>query len=153
MISIRLRLLNPADVVKNALTKDGWTITEDPLYISFGGVELYVDLGAEKIIGAEKEGQKIAVEIKSFVGTSTIHEFHTALGQYLNYRLALEEQNPERTLYLAIPEDTYLGFFTLQFGQTVIERFQLKLIVYHIEKEEIVQWVHKTDTENSSNRF
>lgn len=133
------------DVVKNALTKDGWTITDDPLHISFGGVDFYVDLGAEKIIGAEKEGRKIAVEIKSFLGTSTTHEFHLALGQYLNYRLVLEEQDPERILYLAIPNDTYLGFFTLQFGRTAIERFQLKLIVYHIEKEEIVQWVNKTD--------
>jgi len=134
------------------LTKDGWTITEDPLYITFGGVDFYVDLGAERIIGAEKEGQKIAVEIKSFAGTSTIYEFHTALGQYLNYRLALEEQDPERTLYLAIPRDTYFGFFTLRFGRTALERFQLKLIVYHIEKEEIVQWINGTDTENSSNK-
>ncbi len=139
------------NVVRNALTKNGWTITDDPLYISFGGVGFYVDLGAEKIIGAEKEGQKIAVEVKSFSGTSTIYEFHTALGQYLNYHLALEEQDPERTLYLAIPEDTYFGFFTLQFGLRAIERFKLKLIVYHIEEEEIVQWVNETDIENSSN--
>jgi len=140
------------DVVKNALTKDGWTITDDPLYVSFGGVDFYVDLGAEKIIGAEKEGRKIAVEVKSFVGTSTTHEFHTALGQYLNYRLALEEQDQERTLYLAIPEDTYLGFFTSQFGQRAINRFKLKLIAYHIEEEEITRWVSETDIENSSNK-
>ncbi len=40
--------------VKNALVKDGWNITHDPLFVQFGGVDVYVDLGAEKIIGAEK---------------------------------------------------------------------------------------------------
>ncbi|PSN15187.1 hypothetical protein C7293_08370 [filamentous cyanobacterium CCT1] len=35
------------DAVKGALEKDGWTITHDPLFISFGGVKMYVDLGAE----------------------------------------------------------------------------------------------------------
>jgi hypothetical protein len=68
-----------------------------------GGVEMYVDLGAEKIIAAEKDGQKIAVEIKSFIGPSNISEFHTAIGQFINYRVALEEQYPDRTLYLAVP--------------------------------------------------
>ncbi len=76
------------DIVKNALIKEKWKITDDPLFIQYGGIDFYVDLGAEKIIAAEKEGQKIAVEIKSFVGTSIISEFHNALGQFMNYRLA-----------------------------------------------------------------
>lgn len=66
------------DAVKNALIKDGWTITDDPLYLSFGGVDLYVDLGAEKLIAAQKDEQKIAVEIKSFMQTSFTYEFHAA---------------------------------------------------------------------------
>jgi hypothetical protein len=64
------------DAVKNALVKEGWTITDDPLFLEFGGVDMYVDLGAEKLVAAEKDGQKIAVEIKSFVGASIISEFH-----------------------------------------------------------------------------
>ena len=36
------------DAVKNALIKEGWTITNDPLFIQFGGVDMYVDLGVEK---------------------------------------------------------------------------------------------------------
>jgi hypothetical protein len=57
-------------------------------------------LGAEKVIVAEKAGRKIAVEIKSFIGSSTLSEFHLALGQFLNYRYALEDIEPDRVLYL-----------------------------------------------------
>jgi hypothetical protein len=97
-------------VVKHALEKDGWTITHDPYYIKVGGVEMYIDLGAEAIVAAEKAGRKIAVEIKSFLGASSISEFHTALGQFFNYRLALEEKEPDRILYLAVPILTYNDF-------------------------------------------
>lgn len=128
------------DAVKNSLIKDGWKITHDPLFIQFGGVELYIDLGAEEIIAAEKDGQKIAVEIKSFIAASVVAEFHKALGQFLNYRVALEDQDPDRILYLAVPLDTYKAFFTLEFSQIVIQRFQLRLIVYDVEKEVIVKW-------------
>jgi len=128
------------EAVKNALVKDGWTITHDPLSLSFGGVDLYIDLRAEKVIAAEREGQRIAVEIKSFSGPSLVSDFHTALGQFLNYRLALEAQDPERHLYLAIPLDTHAAFFTLPFVQSAIHRYQLKLLVYDGQSEEITQW-------------
>ncbi|NEO57720.1 MAG: hypothetical protein F6K54_34445 [Okeania sp. SIO3B5] len=76
--------------VKNALIKDGWSITHDPLSIRFGGVDISIDLGAEQLIGAEKDNQNIAVEIKSFLPkSSAISEFHTALGKFINYRAAL----------------------------------------------------------------
>ena len=60
--------------VKNALIKDGWTITDDPLALTYEDATVFVDLGAERIIGAERDGEKIAVEIKSFVGRSAIHD-------------------------------------------------------------------------------
>jgi hypothetical protein len=82
------------DAVRHALEKDGWLITHDPYYMKVGGVEMYIDLGSEAVLAAERNGEKIAVEIKSFLGTSTISEFHTALGQFINYQLALEEKNP-----------------------------------------------------------
>lgn len=115
------------DAVKNALIKEGWTITNDPLFLQFGGVDLYVDLGAEKMLAAQKDNQKIAVEIKSFLGDSTITEFHQALGQLLNYRLILKRQEPERILYLAVPLDIYESFFKLEFTQLAIADYQLKL--------------------------
>nr|WP_199290827.1 XisH family protein [Anabaena sp. FACHB-1250] len=130
------------DVVKNALIKEGWTITNDPLFIQFGGVDLYVDLGAEKMLAAQKDNEKIAVEIKIFLGDSTISDFHQALGQLLNYRLILRRQEPERILYLAVPFDIYESFFKLEFTQIAIIDYQLKIIVYNIDEEVISQWIN-----------
>jgi hypothetical protein len=129
------------DVVKIALQKEGWRITHDPLTIRIEGIaDMYIDLGAQKLIAAERNEQKIAVEVKSFIGTSTISEFHTALGQFINYRYALEVQEPERVLYLAVPLNAYNDFFTKSFIQSVIERSQVNLLVYDVETEGIVRW-------------
>lgn len=129
------------DTVKVALQKDGWLITDDPLHIRVGGIiDMYIDLGAEKVIAAQKADQKIAVEIKSFIGASTISDFHLAIGQFTNYRYALEDEEPDRILYLAIPQNTYSDFFKLPFIQSVVQRSQIKLLVYDIQQEEIVQW-------------
>ena len=106
--------------VKQALTKDGWTITNDPLTIRIDRVKLEIDLGAEKVFAAEKNGQKIAVEVKSFINPSAINDFHNALGQFLNYRLALHMTESNRTLYLAVPIDIFNTFFQERFTQAVI---------------------------------
>ena len=90
------------NAVKTALEHDGWTITHDPLALEFGLGSLYVDLGAERVIAAERKNEKIAVEVKSFLSGSAVSEFHTALGQYLNYRLLMKEQYPEYKLYLGL---------------------------------------------------
>jgi len=84
---------------------------------------------------------KIAVEIKSFIGESDISTFHTALGQYLNYCQALEEIEPERIVYLAIPYETYQDFFQLSFIQRALRRYQVKLMIYDPKLEEIKQWI------------
>ena len=68
------------ETVKNPLIKDGWTITHDPLVLRWGTNDVYVDLGAEQLLAAEKRGQKIAVEIKSFVGRSDVDDLEKALG-------------------------------------------------------------------------
>ena len=129
------------DVVKQALKNEGWEITADPLRIQFLGVELRIDLGAERVIAADRNGEKIAVEIKSFLRSSAITDFHEALGQYIDYREGLAHVEPERLLFLAVPIVAYQTFFQLPFGQYMIGRYQLKLIVYHPEREEIVQWL------------
>jgi hypothetical protein len=128
------------DVVKRALQKDGWTITDDPLFLRFGGLEMYIDLGAERIFAAERDNEKIAVEVKSFVAPSTAIEFSTALGQFLKYQLALEAVEADRLLYLAIPMDTYRDFFTLELPRLLVERYRVHLIVYDPEEEVITQW-------------
>lgn len=127
-------------VVKTALQKEGWSITADPLEIRWGSVEMYIDLGAEKVIGAERNGEKIAVEVKSFLGQSAVYEFHLALGQFINYRAVLQQQEADRILYLAIPSDTFDTFFNLPFTQAVVQQNQMKLLVYDVDQEVIVTW-------------
>lgn len=128
--------------VKNALIKDNWKITHDPLTIRISeAVKLQIDLAAENAIAAERNNEKIAVEIKSFLGDSDISAFHTALGQYLNYCQALEEKEPYRKVFLAIPRETYRDFFQLPFIQRTLKRHQVKLLIYDPYAEEIKQWI------------
>ncbi|KOR32880.1 fatty-acid oxidation protein subunit alpha [Achromatium sp. WMS3] len=128
-------------VVKNALIKEGWKITHDPLSLRYGKTDFYIDLGAEKILAAEKEGKKIAVEIKSFLNDSVTYEFHAALGQFTNYRYVLEEIDPDRILYMAVPTHIYDSFFQSQFGQMVVRKSGIKIIAYNSEEEEIEKWI------------
>jgi hypothetical protein len=126
--------------VKIALEKLGWTITHDPLLLIEGEVSVQIDLGAEQLITAERDNQKIAVEIKTFGGDSNISQFHTALGQYLNYLELLEQKEPNRELLLAIPEDTYLEFFEIAFVRRIRKKYNLELLVYDPSNEVIIQW-------------
>lgn len=129
------------EVVKIALQKDGWQITHDPLLFNVGGVKMSIDLAAEKLIAAERENEKIAVEVKSFLEkSSAISEFHTALGQFINYRGALRRRDPERILYLAVPLTTYRTFFQLDFPKEMVEENRVKMIVYDVENEVIIEW-------------
>lgn len=60
----------------------------------------------------------------------------------MNYLDALSHVEPDRVLYLAVPIDAYEDFFLLPYGQHVIERYNLKLLVYVTTHEEIVAWIH-----------
>ena len=100
-----------------------------------------IDLGAEDLLGAERHGKEIAVEVKSFLASSSdITEFHRALGQFINYRSALRLVEPERILYLAVPETTYRSFFQLALPKSVIEENSVRLAIYDIAIQEIVLW-------------
>ena len=127
--------------VKRALEKDGWEITHDPYELRTGGVEMYIDIGAEQIIGADKGNDKIAVEVKSFISPSRVSDFHLAHGQFLDCRYALEDTDPERVLYLAVPRFVYQTFFSLAFIIRVVQRSQIKLLVYELEQETIEKWI------------
>ena len=129
------------DVVKVALEKEQWDITDDPLRLEVGGTKFEIDLGAEQLLAAERGADKIAVEIKTFLGDSPLTDYHAALGQFLNYRLALEISDPERILYLAIPVIAYEAFFKREFAQMSVERYQIKQIIYDPTQEVIVQWI------------
>lgn len=130
------------DTVVHALRADGWTITHDPLPLSYGGRDLYVDLGAEHLtLAAEKDHQKIAVEIKSFLGRSPIRELEEAVGQYQVYRSLLTEIEPDRRLYLAVARRVYEGLLAERFGQLIVTRLHLHLLVFDEQRERVVTWI------------
>ncbi len=126
--------------VRKALENDGWTITHDPYFLSAGDSDLLIDLGAESLLAATDGKVTIAVEIKSFVTSSDLSEFHRALGQYLNYQLALEDYDPERQLFLAIPVETHREFFCRELVRKAAERYDLRWIVFDPTNQTIVEW-------------
>jgi XisH protein len=128
------------DAVRAALEKENWVITDDPMKFQYGGVKFRIDLSADRLLAAERENEKIAVEVKSFLNVSPLTDFHQALGQFQNYRSALRKVDPARKLYLAVPLQAYKSFFKFQFVQEAIEEHQLLLIVYNADDEVIVQW-------------
>ena len=127
--------------VKNALVKDGWEITHDPLHLEWGPRDLYFDLGAEKLFAAEKEGRKIAVEVKSFIGASDMADLEQALGQYVLYRSKLKRQYPERKLYLAIREAAFDKILSHPDAEFLLQDESVKLLVFDAAKEEIARWL------------
>lgn len=130
------------DAVIHALEADGWTITDDPLTLSLGGKDLFVDLGAERnTVAAEKGMQKIAVEVQSFLGDSPVRDLQEAVGQYEVYRAILEENEPSRRLYLAVPHRIHESLLSQPFGQFITSRLRLRVIVFQEEQERIVTWI------------
>lgn len=128
------------NAVRTGLEKEGWVITADPYELSVGGVDFEIDLAAE-MLAAERAGEQIAVEVKSFIKRSAVSDFHTALGQSINYQIALEEVDPQRKLYLAVPNAIYNSFFQRRFIQLVIKRTQIHLLTYDEREEVIRQWL------------
>jgi hypothetical protein len=128
-------------IVKEALEKDGWIITHDPYKITIFGSPHEADLGAEKLFAAEKESKKIVIEIKSFISPSFTYEFHGALGQYINYRDLLEEQDPNRILFLAVNENIYDNFFSRPATDYVVKKEKMKIVVFNHETITIEKWI------------
>ncbi|MUG92572.1 XisH protein [Scytonema sp. UIC 10036] len=129
------------NAVRFALLKDGWEIITEDYTLEYGGDRLYVDIAAEKSIAAEKQGQKILVEVKSFLGRSFINDLEQAVGQYVVYRDILLETASNFQLYLAITQGTYKSYFHRPLTQMIIKRNQVKLLIVDAESEVIVQWI------------
>jgi hypothetical protein len=141
------------EIVKQALTKDGWKIkdTDDPYVISYGNRFLFVDLGASKprlnsiesrLIGAEKNDRCIAIEIKVLRNKSIIKDLEQAIGQYVLYQLLLQKVDPGRDVYLAISDTLYENFFQEPIGELVINELPLKMIIVSLQKVEIIKWIN-----------
>ncbi len=129
------------DAVKSALVKDGWTITDDPLRLHWGKKDLYVDLGAEQLLAAEKQGKRIAVEIKSFLGKSEMADLENALGQYTLYLQILNANASDRELFLAVRELAFTEVFEEPVGKLLLDNGIIRLIVFDEEEEEILKWL------------
>jgi len=132
--------------VRQALIKDGWTITHDPLRLTWGAKDMYVDLGAELFLAAEKGAHKIAVEIKGFSGLSEMDDLEKAIGQYILYHDVLDKVEPERKLYVAISEVTFAELFEEPIGKLLLDNRRMKLLVFDPQTEEIRQWTPESPT-------
>lgn len=128
--------------VKTALIKDGWTITDDPLSLKVGQKDIFIDLAAEKLFVAEKQGVKIAVEVKSFVGKSEIEDLKNALGQYYLYDKILKYLNSDKNLYIAVRKAVFQRLSAETIGQIILSDKNLKLIVFDPNLEEITRWIN-----------
>ncbi|WP_017661862.1 element excision factor XisH family protein [Baaleninema simplex] len=130
------------EAVKRGLEKQDWRITHDPLWLKYGANDVVqIDLAGDRVVAAERDREKIAVEVKSFLADSPLSDFHPAIGQFLNYRLVLEALDPDRVLYLAVPLSIYRSFFQRDLPRDVVRRYEIKLIIYNPILEEIVQWI------------
>ncbi len=121
------------ETVKRALIKDDWTITHDPFSFKFsfklGQKYLFADLGAERLISADKGFRQIIIEVKSFVGRSEVNDLENAVGQYVLYQQALKEAQINRDLYLAVTQPTFNQIFQIPLGGILLKNHIIRLMV------------------------
>ena len=126
--------------VKRALIKDGLTITHDPYKVKWGSPTFQVDLGAEKLLAAEKGTKKIAVEVKSFINPSFFTAFYEAVGKFSSYQEAIENREPDRELFVGVPRKIFDSYFEELVVKAVVKKSNMHLVIYDPEEEIIVQW-------------
>lgn len=129
------------DAVCHALIKDGWTITHDPFTLRVGGRSLYVDLGAEKLIAAERGPRRIAIEVKTFVGPSLIADLQQAVGQFAMYEDVLAQVEPGRELFLAVPDAVLDTVLTDEIGALMLRRRIPRVVAFSPASEEVSRWI------------
>jgi hypothetical protein len=135
------------DAVVAALIKDGWEITHDPLVAQIGDDVLFIDVGAEMqseaVVAAERDNERIAVEIKTFGGRSKTTDFERAVGQFVLYNLVLRRRDPQRSLFLAVPFHVWDGLSIRALVRAAVAEVPLSLIVVDCVNEEIVEWINR----------
>ncbi|MEL7159169.1 MAG: element excision factor XisH family protein [Bacteroidota bacterium] len=130
--------------VKRALINSGWTITHDPYTIKRSLKDrIHIDLGAEQLFAAEKGPEKIAVEVKNFVGPSNRNELHRLIGQVVDYTLLLKEVEPDRQLFVAVPEEAWLNYLQRDIIHANLRMVKTKLVIVDVDKQKIVEWISK----------
>lgn len=139
--------------VRTALEKDQWIITDDPFSLKWMGTTLQIDLGAKRLLAAEKGTTKIAVEVKSFVSRSRIDDLENALGQLVLYRHLLRKSEPDRTLFLAVSNDIYQSFLSQPQVELLLREENICLLIFDPQAKEVCQWINWNDTATSSNKL
>ncbi len=128
--------------VRDAMVKDGWTITDDPFRLTVGVKDVFMDLGAERLLAAEKDNEKIVVEVKSFPARSFLADFYSAVGKYVTYEDALLLREPGRKLFLAVPDHIYQAeMYRDELVEAVLQHRHIQVIVVDVFKKIIVKWI------------
>ena len=97
-------------------------------------------------LAAERAGQKIAVEVQSFLNSSPVRDLQEAVGQYKVYSAVLAQTEPDRRLYLAVPGEVYESLLSEKFGQLIVTELELRLIVFDGDQRRIIQWIEPSNT-------
>jgi hypothetical protein len=126
------------DLLKRALVKNQWLITNEQIKLKVGDRRLWIDLEAEHLT----KSTLILIEVKEMNSASQVDDLSNAVGQYLMYRVALENKNIQVPLYMAVSSNTFRGILSEEIGQLMIERFKIALIIFDPESEEITEWQH-----------
>ncbi|MEX0718545.1 MAG: element excision factor XisH family protein [Planctomycetaceae bacterium] len=129
------------DTVRNALVKDGWTITDDPYILEYEDLVVYPDLGADRSLGAERGSERMVIEVKSFLGRSSIYELEHAIGQYLIYRILLSIRDPNCRLFMAVARDIHEEVFGNNAVRLIVAELAIRLLVIDPKHEEVVEWI------------
>ncbi|MEM7537773.1 MAG: element excision factor XisH family protein [Chloroflexota bacterium] len=132
------------DNVRNALKNDGWQVIKEQMRVQFEDAYIYVDLAAEdRLVVAERAGERVAIEVKSFLSPSAMQDIEDALGQFVVYRIFLKRIEPDRHLFLGISHLTYNTVFQSRAIQTLIDELAVSLLIVNIETEEVLDWIRK----------
>ena len=130
------------EAVKNALVKDGWTITHDPYRIEYEDADVYADLRVEKGADGKPRRRVLVIEVKEFVGPSPMDRLEEALGQYLVYRTFLRQTAPDEQLYLAVDKPSYDALFSRKSFQRIVTDYALALLIVDVLQEEVAEWIN-----------
>lgn len=121
-----------------ALEKASWNIIDQPLTLEWERTRLFVDFG---VVHESDAHLGRAIELKSIDVESGVEDLRDALGQYLLYRALIRHLQLQLELYLAITEEAYRMFFVDDLGALVCAEYDVRLLVFDPEREEIIQWL------------
>jgi len=126
--------------VARSLQKDGWQIVQNGVYVDDEYTNaVYVDIQA--VQGSNGTlSRNIFVEAKCFSLPRKTPDLHRAIGQYVVYRVILDEEGFPEPLYLAVPNESFAEYFNARLLQ-VSKRYGIKLVVIDLEQERVIQWI------------